>query len=799
MSWAVIDHGARIVNLSLGSIDHPGTDPLEEAIDTMSARFGALFVVAAGNWGESGGPFIASPGSADAALTVGAVDGGDQIAWFSSYGPRLGDSAIKPDITAPGVDIAAARSSVISPYLGGEPVGTAYLRLSGTSMATPHVAGAAAILLQQHPDWTGAQLKAALTGSAAPNPTASVFQQGSGRVDLDRATRQQVVAEPSSLSLGYVRWPHGDDELQTRTVTYHNDSAAPVTLALSAALTGPGGVTGGATVAVEPAALTLPAGGSADVTVTVDSRGDGPDVLYAGALTATGADVLVRTPIAIEREVESYNLTLRGLDRAGDPAGFFTALSPAVQGGVPTRLFHLDGEAQLRLPRGTYLIHAYHSNPELGLMYPRFDLSSDQTLVMDGRLARPVDVKIAGVDLAVRSRSAVFRDRLVGVGTSLSTPGSLYTGRLGPDAPPSEVSSAIFVAAAPSGAPAPSHVIYGLAHREDGHMAAGWTQTIDPRQLSTVEADYSGDDGQFYLRGTSGLLDGFGSYMDTSLEYVGPFHRTEHYYGAGVSWSGFFNQMAPIPEFPDYHIEMSSLSEVREFAPGRTYVERWNRAPFGPAAPAAERTGDQLWLWASNMYSDNGTPRHSGTSGGIATREAMFKNGQLIAENEVGVPLLDVVVGPEPATYRYERSVERGPGLDGEPFFDLSTRVDAAWTFRSRHVPGDATRILPVPTLRFQPELDVHNRAPARAIVLPVAIERPEGAARPRISRVEIDASFDDGATWTRVPGALIGDRWIGIVRHPAGAAYASLRGTAVDVDGNRVDQTLIHAYRIAP
>ncbi|MGH9884028.1 MAG: S8 family serine peptidase, partial [bacterium] len=157
MEWAAATKGARVINMSLGGVDGAGVDPIEDAVNRLSADFGALFVVSAGNFG----PFaLSSPATADAALAVGAVDRDEQLAEFSSRGPRSGDFAVKPEITAPGVGIVAARASAAAPDFG-EPVGTSYLRLSGTSMAAPHVAGAAAILLQQHPDWTSAQLKAA--------------------------------------------------------------------------------------------------------------------------------------------------------------------------------------------------------------------------------------------------------------------------------------------------------------------------------------------------------------------------------------------------------------------------------------------------------------------------------------------------------------------------------------------------------------------------------------------------------------------------------------------------------------
>jgi subtilisin family serine protease len=127
MRWAA-EQGADVVNLSLGYPDTAETDPLEQAVQELTARHGTLFVVAAGNDGQDRS--VGSPASAPAALAVGAVDDQNAMANFSSRGPRIGDAGLKPEITAPGVDITAARA-----LEGG------YVAMSGTSMATPHVAG----------------------------------------------------------------------------------------------------------------------------------------------------------------------------------------------------------------------------------------------------------------------------------------------------------------------------------------------------------------------------------------------------------------------------------------------------------------------------------------------------------------------------------------------------------------------------------------------------------------------------------------------------------------------------------
>jgi len=209
------------------------------------------------------------------------------------------------------------------------------------------------------------------------------------------------------------------------------------------------------------------------------------------------------------------------------------------------------------------------------------------------------------------------------------------------------------------------------------------------------------------------------------------------------------------------------------------------------------------------MFSDRASPPRSGATITRSEQCTLHRNGvSFVGGTPPGMPLgtgpLDesafclTEVPPDAATYRYEQEATRGPNpLGGPDVFDLSTFVRAAWTFRSGHVAGETPAILPLPTPRFQPELDDDNRATSPVIVLPVAIERPVRAATPRIERVTVEVSFDDGATWTSVPGALRGDRWFGIVVHPAGAAYASLRGTVRDVAGNAGEVTILHAYRL--
>ena len=135
---------ADIISMSLGGGPTDGDDPMSRAVNS-AIDAGVVVTIAAGNCGNF---CISTPGAADKVITVGATDKSDVLAYFSSTGPTL-DYRVKPDVVAPGVDIVAARASGTSM---GSPLNSYYTSASGTSMATPHVAGAAALILQKAKD-----------------------------------------------------------------------------------------------------------------------------------------------------------------------------------------------------------------------------------------------------------------------------------------------------------------------------------------------------------------------------------------------------------------------------------------------------------------------------------------------------------------------------------------------------------------------------------------------------------------------------------------------------------------------
>ncbi|GAA3747458.1 S8 family serine peptidase [Micromonospora maritima] len=128
--------GPSVANMSLGGENDPA---LNDAV-ARSIASGITYAVAAGNsWTDACG---SSPANVPAAITVGATDRLDMRAWFSNYGRCL-------DTFAPGAGIVSAKAGTTSGSTS----------MSGTSMASPHVAGAAALLLEEHPTWTPQQVR----------------------------------------------------------------------------------------------------------------------------------------------------------------------------------------------------------------------------------------------------------------------------------------------------------------------------------------------------------------------------------------------------------------------------------------------------------------------------------------------------------------------------------------------------------------------------------------------------------------------------------------------------------------
>ena len=402
MEWAV-DQGADVVNMSLGSRDPADcTDPVAEATKRLTAATQAttLFVIAAGNTGVREG--VTSPGCAPGALTVAAVDRENRTAPFSARGPVVGTHTVKPDLSAPGVGIMAAAL--------GSRGDNHYVAYSGTSMAAPHIAGAAAILAQRRPELTAQQRRTLLVSAAAPGATDGIYRQGAGVVDVPRALRQTVLG-PGPVSLASFTWPHATAKPVTKAVAYENIGERAVTFDLALDVDGQDGSPAPrGMVRLGSPKLTVPAHGSATVSVTVDPRVRVDPAAYGefgGRLVARAGDgTVVTTPVGFWLEPKTVDLTVRMLDRQGTPAasGFLDVVSLDSPSG---QRVYADGEDDtFRVRAGAYSLASMMTTRDPGttlesggLMQSvtyagRAELSVDRdmTVVLDARKGRRITV-----------------------------------------------------------------------------------------------------------------------------------------------------------------------------------------------------------------------------------------------------------------------------------------------------------------------------------------------------------------------------------------------------------------------
>ncbi|MEV4429781.1 S8 family peptidase [Streptomyces sp. R-07] len=804
MEWAAAE-GADVVNLSLGGPDSPGVDPLEATVDRLTAEKGILFAIAAGNEGESGASSVGSPGTADSALTVGAVDKDDKLAPFSSTGPRVGDGAVKPDVTAPGVAItaAAAPGSLIDLRPGTPHPAPGYLQIDGTSMATPHVAGAAAILKQKHPDWKSAELKGALTGSTKGGDY-TAFQQGSGRIQVDRALGQSVIAEPVSLNYGTALWPHADDKTVTKKLVYRNLGATDVTLDLSVSTLDPAGKPAPAGFFTLGASkLTVPAGGTAAVDLVADTRIGDADGTYSGYVTAAGAGQSVRTAAVAVREAESYDLTIRTLGRDGTDAQNFSNTLNGVGGpaaGFGSRIDNEPGAHTIRVPKGTYTLNtAVYEDPSDytkgtdWIAQPKLDVSADTTVTADARTTKPVDLTVPGIDKADYAGTyyeLATESGRIGNGWVLRGFTGFRTAHAGPavtDGSLLQTWDAHFLKDATSQ--------YSVAFGgKASTVATGYTRHVKASELATLKVGLGASvPGKTALASPYAHLPGAPEGNGFSAPQPVPGTRTFYVStGDGATWLTRYNQLGDPDQwgYPAFEGAWEMLRPKR-YEAGRTYRETFNTGVAGPllgegmgvfrTAPDPV-TGEQQLVGAVPLFSDGAG--HAGSVPAGSATSTLYRDGVKVAEND------DPLSGSRPFTvdaadaqYRLTTSVERPAKAAA-----ASTRIDAEFTFRSQQVA--ATTALPVSTVRFAAPVDLASRVPERTTVLvPVTVQG--SAAGANLKSLTVSVSYDGGKTWqaAKVVGGLMS------VKSPAKDSGISFSAKVTDKQGNTSALTIHNAW----
>ncbi|WP_405509340.1 S8 family peptidase [Streptomyces purpurascens] len=796
IEWAAAE-GADVVNMSLGGGDTPAIDPLEAAVNKLSEEKGILFAIAAGNEGDFGEQTIGSPGSAAAALTVGAVDDKDVLADFSSRGPGL-DGALKPDVTAPGVDItaAAAPGSQIAQEVGENPAG--YMSISGTSMATPHVAGAAAILKQQHPSWKYPELKGALTGSTKGGKY-TPFQQGSGRIQVDQAIKQSVVAEPGSVSFGVQQWPHTDDKPVTKELTYRNLGTKDVTLKLASTATNPKGAAAPAGFfKLGATSVTVPAGGKASVPFTADTKlGGTVDGAYSAYVTATGGGQTVRTAAAVQREVESYDVTLKFLDRDGKAAKNYSADLAGVSGLGNGKFFtpyDADGTVTARLPKGGYILNTniyVGDDPEKfegadWLAQPKLNVTKGTTITLDARKAKPVDITVPDAAAKPEFASADYTveagDSSFGFGWWLDSYAGFRTAHVGPQITDGSVTQQ-WDAHWSKGDKEQYDVTGGGPVKQ---LATGYTKHYKASDLATVKAGLgaaaSGKKGSI---SAMGWLPWSGGASSVGFEQTLPGTRTLHLSTlGGVKWDLDFVQNGGVDAegFPVFEAGYSLGGQ--KFAGGKSYSKTFNTAVFGPRINAdfgLFRDGNQIQGSLPLFADSKGTP---GSSLLTSASTTLYRNGTKVGSNDdplSGGEAFKVPAGD--AEYKLTTSVKRSVKVAA-----ASTRIDASWTFRSKKTTG--IKQLPASTARFNAATGLDSKVPAgKTVSIPVTVE---GAAKgSNLKSLSVYVSYDYGKTWKKL---TVKDGKVS-VKNPEKGKAISFHAKIADKKGNKSTISIYNAY----
>jgi len=793
LQWAA--ENAKIVNLSLGGTDVPGNDVLESAVNTLSAQYGTLFVIAAGNEGDAAGT-VGSPGSADSALTVGAVDKTSALADFSSRGPRVGDDAVKPDLTAPGVDVtaAAASGSVIDKEVGENPAG--YLTISGTSMATPHVAGAAAILAQEHPAWTGEQIKDALVSSTTDAGLGyTSFQQGSGQADLTKAITQTVTAD-SSVSFATASWPHTDDTAETKTITYTNTGAADVTLDLTASGTDPSGAaTAAGFFTLSASTVTVPAGGTATVDLTADPNAGSVIGSYSGYVVGTSADgQTVRTAAGITREVESYTLTLKHLNRSGAATENYidtiTGLSSAVADQWQYVLGTDRGDTvKVRLPKGTYTLDSdlvtlnaagTAVTGEDYIAHPKISLTGDASLTFDSRTAKALKVTVPDTSAKQVGGSVGFM-----LNDSSDYESFLYLANFTGfrTAHSGAALSASALTASINTSWRHGSKEYNTSAAQTKKFFTGYTKVTKAADYAKVTTKANAVKTGTY--GTVLTYDDYGNGGPAVLTLSKlPYTRTVYVTAKTSTWGQLFVQ-APK--------DLSAIPVIysagnKTYTAGKSYTSSFNGGVIGPIITSSNgngiyRTGDTIF-GIFGLFTD--AAGHIGGSDYDKASTTIYRNGTKLKTLAGSIDDLDVAftVPAGNAKYKLTTTVTRSS------IATVSSKITSTWTFSSKHVAADDFVKLPASVVRYSPTLTTSNTSKAKATVkVPVKVQG--SAAGSNLKSLTVYYSVNGGTTWKKLKvssGKVT-------LKNPAAGKGVSFKANVTDKKGNTLSQIIYNAY----
>ncbi|RLE67967.1 MAG: hypothetical protein DRJ43_06405, partial [Thermoprotei archaeon] len=395
IEWAV-ENGADVISMSLGGGFTAGDDPLSLACDAAVSE-GVVVVVAAGNEGPDF-QTITAPGSARRVITVGAVDKSATIAPFSSRGPTL-DLRLKPEVVAPGVYIRSAY-----PLTGAWGLGAAVM--SGTSMATPHVAGIAALLLEAFPSMSPDDVKSLIASTAVPLRS-TIFDVGAGLANAYSAITALAYLRPAILDLGIV------DGVIRRNITII-PLTVPLNLTFSVEMSSMLGTVDGVEAWVEPESTLVTTLEPFNVTLVVNVTA-APYLDFEGWVWVYNVSRSEELLVAhgVFTAFRFLELRVLKLDPKGVPAALsmvYVLRNESFRGFMELNLVLTDpyGYATLYLPEGSYYLITFDlTEYNAYALCVNTELSRPTYLVLNESAAPPLTVR--------RSASTITMERGVSV------------------------------------------------------------------------------------------------------------------------------------------------------------------------------------------------------------------------------------------------------------------------------------------------------------------------------------------------------------------------------------------------
>lgn len=503
-------------------------------------------------------------------------------------------------------------------------------------------------------------------------------------------------------------------------------------------------------------------------------------------------------------KMPTHKITVDVLDRGGKtpatgdaPLVIFTSLDGKRYHNRPLTNGHMAGE----LPAGEYVVATWvytagrAGRKSLTIVYrPRLVLNGDRSVTLDARQGRPVSVQVDHP--GARVVKGAGEGRIVQrIGRKVvTTLDFLFEGRAVFVTPTGRAAGlALFLQApltkggAVEGSPYTYNVVGPVSTQNQ--IPADPALRVRTKDLATVRTRYAAQ-GRPGCAGTHTGAKFPGGGWDTAF-YVGigklPVTRTV-YFSPRTDWDVDYGVTAPDCGFTEW----SSLGGKVRFPRAGSYAQDPLIGPYGPGRDWNSRYQDgraQFWvpMFSSSRF-PSGIAPYSGTTGQTTLRDA---TGKVIGKSdqpghgEFQLP-------PERQAYRVTTDAHRQI-----PWSDLAVRQHVEWTFTSGAPSGEWAH-MPLLAVLYRTPLDANNRAKrGTAQRIDLAATSSDGTPRPKIRKLTLQVSFDDGKTWQRIPVRQTDTGGTATVHSPNNpqANHVSLRTFAQDDTGRTVDHTVIHAY----